>query len=54
MHEEMSKMVVAEIVVNVFEGADFLKCRTHSKVNTHAKGTARKKSHSSRGSKNQR
>ena len=37
-----------------FEGADFLKCRTHSNVNTQAKGTATKKSHSSRGSKNQR
>jgi hypothetical protein len=47
-------MVVPEILVNLFEGADFLKYRTHSKVNTQAKGTAMKKSHSSTGRRNQR
>jgi hypothetical protein len=51
-HAAMSAMVVPEIVVNFFEGTDFLKYLTHSKVKTHAKGTATKNSHSSIGKLN--
>jgi hypothetical protein len=47
-------MKLEDIFVNVFEGGDFLKYRTHSKEKTHAKGTAIKNNHSSMGRRNHR